>query len=93
MCIRELIFIIAMTLIAIAALWLIMPVQREMNEKKALLKELQLQNAALEKEIAELRKENSELQSENPYTLVRAARETYNLCYPGEKIYRFPKHK
>ena len=93
MCLRELFFIIALTIVAIAALWLIMPVQREMNEKKALLKDLQIQNAALEKEIAELKKENGELQNENPYTLQRAARETYDLCYPGEKIYRFPKHQ
>ena len=58
MCLRDLIFFIAMVIIAIAGLGLIMPVRREMNEKKALLKELQLQNAALEKEIAELKKEN-----------------------------------
>ncbi len=93
MCLRDLIFFIAMVIIAIAGLGLIMPVRREMNEKKVLLRELQLQNEALEKELAELKKENSELQNENPYTLQRAARETYDFCYPGERIYRFPKHK
>lgn len=91
MSIRELVFIILMGAIACAALWLIMPVRRERNEKLAQLEELQRERDALVEEIDELKKENSRLEQEEPYSLQRAARETYDLCYPGERIYQFPK--
>ncbi len=92
MCLRELIFIFIMTGIMFIALWIIMPVRKEMNMKKATLEKLKIENAALDKELKELRKEYVRLENKDPYSLLRVARETYDYCYPGEKIYQFPKH-
>lgn len=92
MSIRELVFIILMGIITCAAIWLVMPVRRERNEKMAQLMKLEEERDRLAEEIDALRKENSMLEKEEPYSLQRAARETYDLCYPGEKIYVFPKH-
>ena len=41
----------------VVALWLIMPVRKEMNVKKANLEKLKMEHAALDKELKELRKE------------------------------------
>ena len=74
------------------ALWIIMPVRKEMNMKKANLERLRIENTALDKELNELRREYTRLENKDPYSLLRVARETYDYCYPGEKIYQFPKH-
>ena len=92
MCLREFIFIILMACMMFLALWIIMPVRKEMNTKKATLEQLKIENAALDKELNELRKEYTRLENKDPYSLLRVARETYDYCYPGEKIYQFPKH-
>ena len=92
MCIRELVFILIMTGVMIVALWIIMPVRKEMNMKKANLEQLKIENAALDKELRELRKEYTRLENKDPYSLLRVARETYDYCFPNEKIYQFPKH-
>ncbi|MBQ7650771.1 MAG: septum formation initiator family protein [Victivallales bacterium] len=69
-----------------------MPVRKEMNMKKANLEQLKIENAALDKELRELRKEYTRLENKDPYSLLRVARETYDYCFPNEKIYQFPKH-
>ncbi len=81
-----------MTGVMVVALWLIMPVRKEMNVKKANLEKLKMEHAALDKELKELRKEYTRLENKDPYSLLKVARETYGYCYPGEKIYKFPQH-
>ncbi len=89
---RDFCFIFAMTGMMILALWIIMPVRKEMNMKKATLEQLKIENATLEKDHKELQKTYKSLANKDPYSLLRVARETYDYCYPGEKIYQFPKH-
>lgn len=89
---RDLFFIFIMAGILFIGLWIIMPVRKEMNIKKANLEQLKMENTALDKELNELRKEYTRLENKDPYSLLRVARETYDYCYPGEKIYQFPKH-
>ena len=89
---RELVFIIIMTGMMVLALGLIMPVRKEMNMKKANLEKLKEENIALSKELKDLNKERTNLEKKDPYSLLRVARETFDYCYPGEKIYKFPKH-
>ena len=70
---------------------LILPTQREINEKQARLEAMRKEMLAMEQELGKLSKETSELQRGNPYRMVHVARETFNFCYPGEKIYQFPE--
>lgn len=90
MSIRDFLLIIGMTIVAAFAIYLIVPDQSELNDKRKYLSELNAQNAELEKQLSDLQKENSELQNGNPYALMRAAREIYNYSLKGEKIYHFP---
>ena len=76
----------------VLALWLIMPVRKEMNAKKLELEQLKIEYEALDKELNDLKKEYTKLKGQDPYSLQRVARETFDYCFPGEKIYRFPKH-
>ena len=70
---------------------LILPTQREISEKQARLEAMRKEMAAMEQELGKLSKETVELQNGNPYRMVHVARETFNFCYPGEKIYQFPE--
>lgn len=72
---------------------LVLPSQRDLNEKQATLEQLQKEKAAMEKEMSDLIKETSELENNNPHRMTRVARETFTLCLPGEKIYKFPDKK
>ena len=71
---------------------LILPAQREINEKQAHLEAIRKEKASMEQELGKLSKETAELERGNPYRMVHVARETFNFCYPGEKIYQFPEN-
>ena len=70
---------------------LILPTQREINEKQARLEAMNKEMLAMEQQLGKLSKETSELQNGNPYRMVHVARETFNFCYPAEKIYQIPE--
>lgn len=71
---------------------LILPAQREINEKQAHLEAIRKEKTSMEQELGKLSKETAELENGNPYRMVHVARETFNFCYPGEKIYQFPEN-
>ena len=71
---------------------LILPAQREINEKQAHLEAIRREKTSMEQELGKLSKETAELENGNPYRMVHVARETFNFCYPGEKIYQFPEN-
>jgi len=89
--ISDILMIFWMAVLSYIMFALILPTQREINEKQARLEAMQKEKLAMERELGRLSKESAELESGNPYRMVHVARETFNFCYPGEKIYVFPE--
>ncbi len=72
---------------------LLLPPQRELNEKLARLEQIKTEKDAMEREREKLDLEASELERETPHRMIHVARETFRYCYPNEKVYQFPDKK
>lgn len=90
MCGREFGLIVALMVVGLISVWVLLPEYRRMNDKQQELKQLQEDLQIQKAELESLQEENRALENGNIQRIIGVARDTYGLCFPGEKIYHFP---